>query len=77
MKTAEKASFFYLVNGAVTFKKMIDEVFKTELAEKAKVKTNGMETIIDFGRPVVFNSFVAEEDIRYGQRVKRGSTTYS
>ena len=55
----------------IAFKKMIDEVFKTDLAAKAKTETNGPTTIIDFKQPTDFNRFVAEEDIRYGQRVKK------
>ena len=57
----------------IAFKKMIDEVFKTDLAEKAKKEVKGTETVIDFGKPTPFNRFVAEEDIRQGQRVKKFS----
>ncbi len=55
----------------IAFNRMIQEVFKTDLAKKAKKKTQGRETIITFGLPTVCNRFVAEEDIRYGQRVKK------
>ena len=55
----------------IAFNKMIHEVFKTDLAAKAKKKTKGSETIIDFKHPIAFNRFVVEEDIRYGQRVKK------
>ena len=55
----------------IAFNRMIQEVFKTDLAKKAKKKTQGRETIITFGQPTVCNRFVAEEDIRYGQRVKK------
>ena len=55
----------------IAFKKMIDEVFRTNLAEKAKTQTKGDETVIDFGKPTTFNRFLVEEDIRYGQRVKK------
>ena len=55
----------------IAFKKMIDEVFKTNLVEKAKIQTKASETIIDFGKPTVFNRFLAEEDIALGQRVKK------
>ena len=55
----------------IAFKKMIDEVFKTDLVAQADIKTQGPETIINFKQPTAFNRFVAEEDIRYGQRVKR------
>ncbi|MBR3398610.1 MAG: alpha-L-fucosidase, partial [Prevotella sp.] len=57
----------------IAFKKMIDEVFKTDLAERAKKEVKGTETVIDFGKPTPFNRFVAEEDIRQGQRVKKFS----
>jgi alpha-L-fucosidase len=57
----------------IAFKKMIDEVFRTDLAEKAKIEVKGTETVIDFGKPTSFNRFVAEEDIRQGQRVKKFS----
>ena len=55
----------------IAFKKMIDEVFKTNLVEKAKIQTKASETIIDLGKPTVFNRFLAEEDIALGQRVKK------
>ena len=58
---------------AIAFKKMIDEVFKTNLAEKAKKKTSDYETIIDFGKPTAFNRFLAEEEISQGQRVREFS----
>ena len=57
----------------IAFNKMIQEVFKTDLAKKAKIKTQGNTTIIDFKKPTAFNRFVAEEDVRYGQRVKKFS----
>ena len=57
----------------IAFKKMIDEVFKTDLAAKADIKSQRNETIINFKHPTAFNRFVAEEDIRYGQRVKKFS----
>ena len=57
----------------IAFNKMIHEVFKTDLAKMAKKKTVGNETIITFKKPTTFNRFVAEEDIRYGQRVKKFS----
>ena len=57
----------------IAFKKMIDEVFRTDLAERAKKEVKGTETVIDFGKPTSFNRFVAEEDIRQGQRVKKFS----
>ena len=57
----------------IAFNKMIDEVFKTDLAKKAKKKTKGEVTVITFKKPTEFNRFVAEEDIRYGQRVKKFS----
>ena len=57
----------------IAFNKMIHEVFKTDLAANAKKHTKKNETIIDLGKPTAFNRFVAEEDIRYGQRVKKFS----
>ena len=57
----------------IAFNKMIHEVFKTDLAANTKKNTKNNETIIDFGKPTAFNRFVAEEDIRYGQRVKKFS----
>ena len=55
----------------IAFKKMIDEVFKTDLTKKAKVKTQGSTTLIEFKKPTSFNRFVVEEEIRYGQRVRK------
>ena len=55
---------------AVEFGQAVRETFKTDLARKARVKTRGNVTTIDFKRPVEINRFVVEEDIRYGQRVK-------
>ena len=57
----------------IAFKKMIDEVFKKDLTKKAKISKNGNITIIDFKRPTAMNRFLAEEDIRYGQRVRKFS----
>ena len=57
----------------IAFKKMIDEVFKKDLIKKAKISKNGNITIIDFKRPTAMNRFLAEEDIRYGQRVRKFS----
>ena len=57
----------------IAFNKMIHEVFKTDLAAKARVRTRDNETVIQFRRPTAFNRFVVEENIRYGQRVKRFS----
>jgi alpha-L-fucosidase len=56
---------------SIAFKKMIDEVFKTDLTKKAKIKTQGNETLIDFKEPTACNRFLAEEDIAQGQRVKK------
>ena len=53
------------------FKTMIDEVFKENLADKARVSRKGLSTTISFRRPTNFNRFVAEEDIALGQRVKK------
>ena len=74
----------------IAFKKMIDEVFKTDLTKTAlksplniprrqgddvasleKAWSGGR--LIDFLKPTEFNRFVVEEDIRYGQRVKKFS----
>ena len=58
----------------IAFKKMINEVFKTDLAKKAKKTITNKQypsTLIDFKKPTSFNRFVVEEDIRYGQRVKK------
>ena len=55
----------------IAFKKMIDAVFKKDLTKKAKIQSQGNVTLIEFKRPTSFNRFVAEEDIRYGQRVKK------
>ena len=55
----------------IAFKRMIDEVFKTDLAKDAEIKTQGGVTLVTFKRITAFNRFVAEEDIRYGQRVKK------
>ena len=55
----------------IAFKRMIDEVFKTDLAKDAEIKTQGVVTLVTFKKITAFNRFVAEEDIRYGQRVKK------
>ena len=55
----------------IAFKQMIDEVFKENLATKARVTLKGDVTTIDFGKPTAFNRFLAEEDIANGQRVKK------
>ena len=55
----------------IAFKKMIDEVFKENLVDKARVSHKGLVTTISFRRPTDFNRFVAEEDIALGQRVKK------
>ena len=65
----------------IAFKKMIDEVFKIDLAKKAKIKALGADpkwgtqegTLITFKKPTTFNRFVVEEDIRCGQHVKKFS----
>ena len=57
----------------IAFKKMIDEIFRTDLSKKAKKNEQGNTTLIEFKRSTSFNRFVAEEDIRYGQRVKKFS----
>lgn len=55
----------------IAFKNMIDEAFKTNLVDKARVSHKGLTTTISFRRPTNFNRFVAEEDIALGQRVKK------
>jgi Alpha-L-fucosidase len=55
----------------IAFKKMIDEVFRENLADKARVRHEGASTILRFRKPVSFNRFLAEEDIALGQRVKK------
>ena len=62
----------------IAFKKMIDEVFKTDLAknaEKTSVVNNQypLRTVIAFKQSTMFNRFVVEEAIRFGQRVKKFS----
>ena len=63
----------------IAFKHMIDEVFKTNLAEKAKITRSRVgdglpvATTISFKHPTLFNRFLAEEDITLGQRVKKFS----
>ena len=55
----------------IAFKKMIDEVFRENLVDKAHVSRKGLTTTVSFRRPTEFNRFVAEEDIALGQRVKK------
>ena len=55
----------------IAFKSMIDEAFKENLADKARVSRKGLTTTISFRRPTNFNRFVVEEDIALGQRVKK------
>ena len=55
------------------FNKMVHEVFKENLAKKARVSRKGMTTTLKFRKPVTFNRFLAEEDISLGQRVKKFS----
>ena len=57
----------------IAFKKMIDEVFRENLAEKARVIRKDTVTTLVFKHPVSFNRFLAEEDIALGQRVKKFS----
>ena len=70
----------------IAFNAMIQEVFKTDLAAKADIQEEPFPTdspggttitggakIIEFKQPTACNRFVVEEDIRYGQRVKRFS----
>ena len=61
----------------IAFAKMIDQVFKNNLVEKATITRNSVgdgktvTTILDFTQPTIFNRFLAEEDIVLGQRVKK------
>jgi len=55
----------------IAFKKMIDEVFDDNLADKSYITVQGNTTVIDFGAPTSFNRFLAEEEISLGQRVKK------
>ena len=66
----------------IAFNKMIQEVFKKDLIEDGKLKIENGATnnnpqssifTIQWDKPTAFNRFVAEEDIRYGQRVKKFS----
>jgi len=70
----------------IAFNAMIQEVFKTDLAAEADIHeepfpadspggttVRGGSKIIEFKQPTACNRFVVEEDIRYGQRVKRFS----
>ena len=57
----------------IAFKKMIDEVFRDNLADKARIIRKDTVTTLVFKRPVSFNRFLAEEDIALGQRVKKFS----
>ena len=59
----------------IAFNKMIHEVFKTDLnpleswCSPLSSPEGGL--ILQFDKPTTFNRFVVEEDIRYGQRVKK------
>ena len=55
----------------IAFKKMIDQVFKENLADKARRRQLGDTTILEFRQPAAFNRFLAEEDIALGQRVRK------
>ena len=55
----------------LAFNKMIQEVFKDNLAEKGRISHDGQATTISFKKPVAFNRFLAEEDIALGQRVRK------
>ena len=67
----------------IAFNKMIHEVFKKDLVENGKLKIENeaqdggyfQSAIfnIQWDKPTAFNRFVVEEDIRYGQRVKKFS----
>ena len=68
----------------IAFKKMIDEVFRKDLVKEGKLKIEkgdvakggngqGLTFNVQWDKPTAFNRFVVEEDIRYGQRVKKFS----
>ena len=60
----------------IAFKQMIDEVFRDNLALPSATpqRENGVVCYtLDIQEGKSFNRFVAEEDIRYGQRVKKFS----
>ena len=63
----------------IAFNKMMHEVFRENLLKKAKAVSLpsragvGSVTTYTFKKPTAMNRFVAEEDIRYGQRVKKFS----
>ena len=61
----------------IAFNRMIHKVFRTDLAALATKSTEAQPgaaagaTLITFKQPTAFNRFVVDEDIRYGQRVKK------
>ena len=61
----------------IAFKKMIDEVFMKNVVKEvttpllSRDETGGESMVIDFGKSVAFNRFLAEEDISKGQRVRK------
>ena len=65
----------------IAFNKMIHEVFKSPLPASPLYRRglgeawggDGKSIILHFKKPTTFNRFVVEEDIRYGQRVKKFS----
>ena len=57
----------------IAFNKMIQEVFKKDLIEDGKLTIHSSLFTIQWDKPTPFNRFVVEEDIRYGQRVKKFS----
>ena len=58
----------------IAFKKMIDEVFRENLASPPTplpLERGAVTYIVDIKKGAAFNRFVAEEDIAQGQRVKK------
>ena len=58
----------------IAFKKMIDEVFRENLASPPtplSLERGAVTYIVDIKKGAAFNRFVAEEDIAQGQRVKK------
>ena len=59
------------IRGTV-FASMVHEIFDHDLAKGNKPKRVGDNTfVLNFKRPTTFNRFMAQEDIRRGQRVKK------
>lgn len=55
----------------IAFAKMIREVFKDNLTQYAQITRTDSSLTYTFPTPTAFNRFLAEEDIAFGQRVKK------